>query len=222
MQSRLRLLDAAQVARLHPDHALHLAVPDDSTTSTGSSRARARTSAGRSERPRSAASPWTTARSRTFRKCTSEPPPTRRSRAPTRYLPPCGASTRRPPNGTHAGSCSPGTLTGERTRAATSSATTSGSTTSPAPAIPSSARAAQPHCSSGRASRYAAEEGLGFDFEGSIIRGVERFFRAFAGVPTPYSVVRTTRSRALRFGTPLKRALSSVSLTRTRTLFSGV
>ena len=69
---------------------------------------------------------------------------------------------------------------------------------------------------------YAAEEGLGFDFEGSIIRGVERFFRAFAGVPTPYSVVRTTRSRALRFGTPLKRAISSVSLTRTRTLFSGV
>ena len=69
---------------------------------------------------------------------------------------------------------------------------------------------------------YAAEEGLGFDFEGSIIRGVERFFRAFAGVPTPYSVVRTTPSRALRLGKPLKRALRSVSLTRTRTLFSGV
>jgi len=69
---------------------------------------------------------------------------------------------------------------------------------------------------------HAAEEGLGFDFEGSIIRGVERFFRAFAGVPTPYSVVRTTPSRALRLGRPLKRALRSVSLTKTRTLFSGV
>jgi len=69
---------------------------------------------------------------------------------------------------------------------------------------------------------FAAEEGLGFDFEGSIIRGVERFFRAFAGVPTPYSVVRKTPSRALRFGKPLKRALRSASLSRTRTLFSGV
>lgn len=69
---------------------------------------------------------------------------------------------------------------------------------------------------------YAAEEGLGFDFEGSIIRGVERFFRAFAGVPTPYSVVRKTPSRALRLGKPLKRALRSASLMRTRTLFSGV
>ena len=69
---------------------------------------------------------------------------------------------------------------------------------------------------------YAAEEGLGFDFEGSIIRGVERFFRAFAGVPTPYSVVRKTPSRVLRYGAPLKRALRSASLSRTSTLFSGV
>jgi hypothetical protein len=73
-----------------------------------------------------------------------------------------------------------------------------------------------------KAIAYAAEEGLGFDFEGSIIRGVERFFRAFAGVPTPYSVVRKTPSRALRLGTPLKRALRSSALSRTRTLFSGV
>jgi hypothetical protein len=73
-----------------------------------------------------------------------------------------------------------------------------------------------------KAIAFAAEEGLGFDFEGSIIRGVERFFRAFAGVPTPYSVVRKTPSRALRLGRPLKRALRSASFSRTRTLFSGV
>ena len=69
---------------------------------------------------------------------------------------------------------------------------------------------------------FAADEGLGFDFEGSIIRGVERFFRAFAGVPTSYSVVRKTPSRALRLGRPLKRALRSASFSRTTTLFSGV
>lgn len=56
---------------------------------------------------------------------------------------------------------------------------------------------------------YAAEQGLGFDFEGSMIRGVERFFRAFAGVPVPYSVIRKTPSRTLRLGRPLKRALRS-------------
>lgn len=46
--------------------------------------------------------------------------------------------------------------------------------------------------------RAAAARGLGFDFEGSMIPGVERFFRAFGGEPTPYSVVRATPSRALR------------------------
>jgi hypothetical protein len=57
---------------------------------------------------------------------------------------------------------------------------------------------------------YAAEHGLGFDFEGSMVRSVERFFRSFAGVPTPYSIVRKTPSRILRVGRPIKRALYSV------------
>ena len=56
---------------------------------------------------------------------------------------------------------------------------------------------------------YAAEHRLGFDFEGSMIRSVERFFRSFAGVPTPYSVVRKTPSLMLRVSRPLKRALRS-------------
>ena len=53
--------------------------------------------------------------------------------------------------------------------------------------------------------RTAAERGLGFDFEGSMIAGVERFFRAFGGEPAPYSVVRATPSRALRALRPVKR-----------------
>jgi hypothetical protein len=52
----------------------------------------------------------------------------------------------------------------------------------------------------------AAERGLGFDFEGSMIAGVEKFFRAFGGEPAPYSVVRATPSRALRALRPVKSA----------------
>jgi Acetyltransferase (GNAT) domain len=57
---------------------------------------------------------------------------------------------------------------------------------------------------------YAAERGLSFDFEGSMVPSVERFFRSFAGVPTPYSIVRKTPSRVLRLGRPVKRALYSL------------
>jgi GNAT acetyltransferase-like protein len=52
----------------------------------------------------------------------------------------------------------------------------------------------------------AAMRGVGFDFEGSMVRGVERFFRAFAGTPAPYSVVRKTPSSAFRIARSLKRA----------------
>ena len=44
----------------------------------------------------------------------------------------------------------------------------------------------------------AARRGAGFDFEGSMLRPIERFFRAFGGEPVPYSVVRCTPSAALR------------------------
>jgi hypothetical protein len=56
----------------------------------------------------------------------------------------------------------------------------------------------------------AGERGLGFDFEGSMVRGVERFFRGFGGVPTPYSIVRSTPSRALRVARPVKRGVREV------------
>jgi hypothetical protein len=56
----------------------------------------------------------------------------------------------------------------------------------------------------------AAERELGFDFEGSMVRGVERFFRAFGGEPAPYSIVRKTPSLALRVSRPVKRALRSL------------
>ena len=51
----------------------------------------------------------------------------------------------------------------------------------------------------------AAARGTGFDFEGSMLRDVERFFRAFGGVPTPYSVVRKTPSLGFRTAWALKR-----------------
>jgi hypothetical protein len=54
--------------------------------------------------------------------------------------------------------------------------------------------------------RAAAERGLGFDFEGSMLAGVEKFFRAFGGEPVPYSVVRATPSRVLRVVRPVKSA----------------
>jgi hypothetical protein len=57
---------------------------------------------------------------------------------------------------------------------------------------------------------HAAEHGLGFDFEGSMLRSVERFFRAFGGEPAPYSIVRKTPSVALRVSRPVKRALRSL------------
>jgi len=57
----------------------------------------------------------------------------------------------------------------------------------------------------------AAERGLSFDFEGSMVKGVERFFRAFAGTPTPYSVVRKTPSAGFRVARALKRAARRVS-----------
>jgi Acetyltransferase (GNAT) domain len=54
---------------------------------------------------------------------------------------------------------------------------------------------------------HAAEQGLGFDFEGSMLKSVERFFRAFGGEPAPYSIVRKTPSLALRVSRPVKRVL---------------
>lgn len=53
----------------------------------------------------------------------------------------------------------------------------------------------------------AAERGLAFDFEGSMIRSVERFFRAFGGEPVPYSVIRHTPRSGLRAERVVKRAL---------------
>ena len=57
----------------------------------------------------------------------------------------------------------------------------------------------------------AAERGLGFDFEGSMLRPVEEFFRAFAGVPAPYSVVRRTTSAGLRAERAVKRHLRGLT-----------
>lgn len=46
--------------------------------------------------------------------------------------------------------------------------------------------------------KFAATVTNRFDFEGSMIEPVERFFRAFGGVQTPYFAVHKTPSRVLR------------------------
>lgn len=52
----------------------------------------------------------------------------------------------------------------------------------------------------------SAERGTTFDFEGSMLRHIELFVRAFGGSPSPYSVVRHTPSLPLRSVTSAKRA----------------
>jgi hypothetical protein len=51
----------------------------------------------------------------------------------------------------------------------------------------------------------AAARGTAFDFEGSMLRHVERFVRGFGGEPMPYSIVHRTPSRAARLERSLKR-----------------
>jgi hypothetical protein len=53
--------------------------------------------------------------------------------------------------------------------------------------------------------KLAGERGAGFDFEGSMLRPVERFVRGFGGEPTPYSIVRRTSSRRVRISQSVKR-----------------
>jgi hypothetical protein len=53
----------------------------------------------------------------------------------------------------------------------------------------------------------AAKRGTGFDFEGSSLPSVERFFRAFGGHPVACSRVRRTSSRGLAVEVAAKRAI---------------
>jgi hypothetical protein len=57
---------------------------------------------------------------------------------------------------------------------------------------------------------HAAAHGTGFDFEGSMLRSVERYFRAFAGAPHPCSRVRRLSSRGYAAEVAVKRALTDV------------
>jgi hypothetical protein len=56
----------------------------------------------------------------------------------------------------------------------------------------------------------AAARGTGFDFEGSMLRPVERFVRAWGGEPTPYSIVRKTPSRGFAAERTARRAARRV------------
>ncbi|MGE3643988.1 MAG: GNAT family N-acetyltransferase [Beijerinckiaceae bacterium] len=57
--------------------------------------------------------------------------------------------------------------------------------------------------------KLAGEMGKIFDFEGSMIEPIERFFRAFGGRQTPYMRVTKSPNRLLRAGLALKTALSA-------------
>jgi hypothetical protein len=57
---------------------------------------------------------------------------------------------------------------------------------------------------------HAAARGTAFDFEGSMLRHVERFFRAFGGTPVAYSILRRTPSQALRVAVTAKRATRGI------------
>ncbi|MGN6380749.1 MAG: GNAT family N-acetyltransferase [Gaiellales bacterium] len=57
----------------------------------------------------------------------------------------------------------------------------------------------------------AAARGTGFDFEGSALRSVERYFRAFGGRPVACSRVRRTWSRGLAAEVAAKRTVRSAT-----------
>jgi len=52
--------------------------------------------------------------------------------------------------------------------------------------------------------KFAAQRTKRFDFEGSMIEPVERFFRSFGAVQTPYFQITKINSLALRLGTEIK------------------
>lgn len=48
--------------------------------------------------------------------------------------------------------------------------------------------------------KFAADKTKSFDFEGSMVQSIERFFRAFGAIQTPYFAVTKTPSRLYRIG----------------------
>ena len=57
--------------------------------------------------------------------------------------------------------------------------------------------------------RRAGTRGNAFDFEGSMLRHLERFVRNFGGEPVPYSIVRHTPSRQWRWRVAAGRAFGA-------------
>jgi len=56
-----------------------------------------------------------------------------------------------------------------------------------------------------KAIQFSATVAYSFDFEGSMLETIERFFRAFGGVQTPYYVATRARSRLAKIGSILLR-----------------
>ncbi|MCC7517951.1 MAG: GNAT family N-acetyltransferase [Verrucomicrobiae bacterium] len=55
--------------------------------------------------------------------------------------------------------------------------------------------------------KFACASGRAFDFEGSMVEPIERFFRSFGAVQTPYFVIRKTASRGFSFARSMVRVL---------------
>jgi hypothetical protein len=56
--------------------------------------------------------------------------------------------------------------------------------------------------------KLAGETGKSFDFEGSMIEPIERLFRSFGGVQTPYFRVSRSPNRIVRMGLAMRNALA--------------
>lgn len=64
--------------------------------------------------------------------------------------------------------------------------------------------------------RRAAVVSSTFDFEGSMIESIERFFRAFGGVPTPYARLERSPSRFVAFAIHARRSVEELFRSRDR------
>lgn len=55
--------------------------------------------------------------------------------------------------------------------------------------------------------KYALESGRRFDFEGSMIESIEKYFRSFGSIQTPYFHITKTNSKILKLKKVIKEIL---------------
>ena len=55
--------------------------------------------------------------------------------------------------------------------------------------------------------KFALESGRAFDFEGSMIESIEKYFRSFGAIQTPYFSISKTNSKLLKVRKLIKEIL---------------